>query len=200
MSVSLLRESMDEAQVPRGRELTPAGVDPEARTPVVAVLGLGDAGLRTALALQRAGLDVVGIDTTNEARLAEADAILICADAADEERRDPGLAGLSAACAAVCRHARRGQTIVLTAVAYVGATRDLLVQPLVEAGFELGADICVACSPEMRPRLLGADGELCAARAMAVVGALVPSVHLLPSPDAAEALAAELVELAGERS
>lgn len=199
MSVSLLRESMDAAQVPRGRQLTPAGVAPEARTPLVAVLGLGDAGLRAALALQRAGLDVVGIDATNEARLAEADAILICAAAADEERRDPSLAGLSAGCAAVCRHARRGQTIVLTAVAYVGATRDLLVQPLVEAGFELGADICVACSPEMRPRLLGADGELCAARAMAVVGALAPSVHLLPSPDAAEALAAELVELAGER-
>lgn len=200
MSVSLLRESIDEAQVPRGRELTPDGVAPAARAPRIAVLGLGDAGLRTALVLQRAGMDVCGIDAGNEALLADADVVLICAPAAaGDEHRDPALAELNAACAAVCRHARRGQTVILTALGYVGATHDLLVRPLAAAGFEPGTDICVACSPEIRPRVLGAGGELCAAKAMAVVGALAPNVHLVSSPEAAEALAVELVELAGER-
>jgi UDP-N-acetyl-D-glucosamine dehydrogenase len=190
MVVSLLRETMDEAQIPRGRELTPTGVDPEARPPLVAILGLGDEELPTALALQRAGMEVVGIDAANEALLAEADAILICV---------PTHAELRAACATVCRHARRGQTIVLTAAAYVGATRDLLLRPLAEAGFELGTDICVACSPAIRPQLLGASGELCTQRALAVVGPLAANVHVLSSPEAAEALACELTELAAER-
>lgn len=200
MPVSLLRESMDEAQVPRGRGLTPDGVAPAARTPRIAVLGLGDAGLRTAAALQRVGMEVLGIDAGNEALLAEADAVLVCAPAAvDDEQRVPTLAELNAACAAVCRHARRGQTVILTALGYVGATRDLLVRPLAAAGFEPGTDICVACSPPTRPRVLGADGTLCAEKALAVVGALAPKVHLAASPEAAEALAAELAELAPER-
>ncbi len=200
MSVSLLRESMDEAQVPRGRELTPEGVAPAARAPRIAVLGLGDAGLRTAAVLQRAGMEVLGIDAGNESLLAEADAVLVCApEAADDEQRGPALAELNAACAVVCRHARRGQTIILTALGYVGATRDLLVRPLAAAGFELGTDICVACSPQVRPRVLGADDELSAEKALAVVGALAANVHLAASSEAAEALAAELVELAGEQ-
>jgi len=194
--VSLLREAMDEAQIPRGRELTPAGVAPETRTPLVAVLGLGDVGLATAVALQRAGMEVRGIDASNEEQLAEADAILICVPSPVDELGNPDLRAHQAACAAVCRHTRRGQTIVLTSVGYVGATRDLLVRPLAEAGFELGTDICVACSPEALPRVLGADGELCVERATAVVGALAPSVHVVPSPEAAEALAKELTELA----
>ena len=42
---SLLREAMDEAQIPRGRELTPAGVAPEERTPLIVVVGLGYAAV-----------------------------------------------------------------------------------------------------------------------------------------------------------
>lgn len=234
MVESLLREAMDEAQIPRGREMTPAGVAPEARTPLIAVLGLGYVGLPTALALHQAGKDVLGIDVSvdrledvrrrdcdltpadherllvalaqperfqlsaDEALLAEADAILICVPTPVDEHRNPDLTALRAACEAVCRHARRGQTIVLTSTSYVGTTRDLLAQPLAEAGFELGTDICVAFSPERIdpantthpqetvPRVLGADNEVCAERAKAVIGAIAPTVHVVSSPEAAE--------------
>ena len=234
MVESLLREAMDEAQIPRGMEMTPAGIAPEARTPLVAVVGLGYVGLPTALALLQAGRDVIGIDVSedrlaeirrrhcdltpadherlalalaqperfrvsgDQTLLSEADAIMICVPTPVDAHRAPDLGALRAACASVCRHARRGQTIVLTSTSYVGTTRDLLVGPLEEAGFEPGADICVAFSPERIdpanttnpqetvPRVLGAGSALCAERARTVIAAIAPTVHVVSSPEAAE--------------
>src|SRR5215213_2407775 len=103
MVESLLREAMDEAQIPRGRELAPAGVAPEERAALIVRV---DAGFEL---------------PADEHRLSEADAIVISVSDADALRR---------ACAAVCRRARRGQTVVLAGTGYLGATRDLLVGPL----------------------------------------------------------------------
>ena len=230
---SLLRESMDGAQIPRGRELTPAGATPATRPPLIAVVGLGYVGLPTALALRHAGNGVLGIDisehrlnlirrrhcdltpadherllvaldqpqfdlTGEESRLSEADAVMICVPTPVDSHRAPDLTALRRACEAVCSHARRGQTIVLTSTSYVGTTRDLLIEPLTEAGFEIGSDICVAFSPERIdpantthpqesvPRVLGADNQLCAEKARAVIDAIAPSVHTVSSPEAAE--------------
>jgi UDP-N-acetyl-D-glucosamine dehydrogenase len=219
---SLLRESMDEAQIPRGEQLTRAGSAPATRAPLIAVLGLGSGGLPTALALRQAGADVLGLDTSESrlaairvhrcdlsptdhekllvaleqsrfevdgelARLSEADAIVICVPAPPGPEPDSALA---AACAAVCRHARRGQTIVLTAGDRVGATRELLVDPLTAAEFEIGRDICVAFSPQREdpaaPRIVGASVGLCVEKARAVLGPLAPALHVVSSVEAAE--------------
>jgi len=206
MTASLLRESMDEAQLPRGRDRTPAGITPGRRPPLIAVLGLGAVGLPTALALHRTG-DVLGIDVAGGGR-AQAHAGRRFQISAEEGRLSeadaagPGGAAdldhLRAACAAVCRHARRGQTIVLTSSPYVGSTRELLIEPLTEIGFEVGIDICVAFSPapiggprtarlgNASPRVLGAAGRLCAEKASAVLAAVAPSLRVVPSPEAAE--------------
>ena len=195
MVESLLREAMDEAQIPRGRDLTPPGGAPEGRRPLILFV---DSDFEL---------------SAQEALLSEADAIVI-------RLSDPS--AVQEACAAVCRRARRGQTIVLTSAGYVGATRDLLVRPLEEAGFKLGVDICVAFSPERigladalsieaRPRVLGSGGCLCTEKARAVLEALTESVHVVSSLEAAEiaklygdlfrtvnvALAEELAEAAG---
>jgi len=169
MVESILREAMDEAQIPRGRGLTPAGVAPEDRAPRIVVI---DSGFEL---------------PTEEERLSEADAIVI--EVAD-------LSATRLACAAVCRRARRGQTIVLASPGYLGATHDLLIRPLIEAGFDVGRDICVACSPPVEPddsagakaprRVLGATGPVCAGKARAVIEAIAPSVQIVSTPEAAE--------------
>lgn len=223
---SLLRESMDEAQIPRGEQRTRAGSAPASRAPLIAVVGLGSRGLPTALALRQAGADVLGLDTSERrlaairvhrcdlspadherllialggsrfevdadlSRLSEADAIVICVPAADTDPEP-----LEAACDAVCRHARRGQTIVLTAASHVGATRELLIDPLTEAEFDVGRDICVAFSPDRdepaatatasSPRIVGANVGLCVEKARAVLDPITPAIQVVASVEAAE--------------
>ena len=164
------------ARVPVRARLT---ADTEARRPLVAVVGLGDAGLESALALRRAGLAVVAIEPSPsrledvrcgragvlDAHRAElrarredpafaldesiaaagaADLVLICVPATLDRQRRPSPHALRRACASVVRHARAGQTLVLCASSYVGATRELLVEPLGTRGLRVGEDVCVA--------------------------------------------------------
>ena len=162
MVESLLREAMDQAQIPRGRDLAPAGVAPEARTPLIVEVD--------------ADFDL----SAEETRLSEADAIVI---------RVGDQVGLHRACAAVCRRARRGQTIALVSPVYLGATRELLVGPLAEAGFEVGRDICVVCTPPAppgRPRVIGATGPVCVGKGRMAVAAEASAVAVVSTPEAAE--------------
>jgi UDP-N-acetyl-D-glucosamine dehydrogenase len=136
--------------------------------------------------------------SSDGARLAEADAVIICVPTPIDAHQVPDLRAVTAACESVCRHARAGQTIILTSTTYVGATRDLLVRPLTGRGFTVGTDICVAFSPEridpantsfpqeVVPRVLGASSKRCALKAKQIVATVAPSVHLVSSPEAAE--------------
>jgi UDP-N-acetyl-D-glucosamine dehydrogenase len=131
-------------------------------------------------------------------RLAEPDALIVCVPTPVDAHQVPDLQALKGACEAVCRHARAGQTIILTSTTYVGATRDLLVAPLAERDFVIGADVFIAFSPEridpantefpqeVVPRVLGAVTPRCAREAQATIATVAPSVHLVSSPQAAE--------------
>jgi len=136
--------------------------------------------------------------TDSPERLGEAEAVVICVPTPIDAHHVPEIGALRAACATVCEEARRGQTIILTSTTHVGATRELLIEPLGRRGLRVGREVCVAFSPEridpantafpqeLVPRVLGADSERCAQRARAVVAAVAPSVHLVSSPEAAE--------------
>ena len=136
--------------------------------------------------------------TGDPARITEADAVLICVPTPIDRHHVPNLDALRASCEMVCRHARRGQTIILTSTSYVGTTRDLLVTPLEARGLIVGEDICVAYSPEridpansaypqeLVPRVLGATSPRCVERAEQIVSLVAPNVHVVSSPEAAE--------------
>lgn len=136
--------------------------------------------------------------SSEPSRLAEPDALIICVPTPVDPRQVPDLRALEGACSAVCRHARAGQTIILTSTTYVGTTRDLLIKPLVERDFVLGGDIHIAFSPERIdpantdfpqetvPRVLGGATPRCARAAQAVIATVAPSVHVVSSPEAAE--------------
>jgi UDP-N-acetyl-D-glucosamine dehydrogenase len=136
--------------------------------------------------------------TDAAAALNAADLVLICVPTPVGERREPDPAVLVEACASVVRHARPGQTIVLTSTSYVGATRELLVQPLAERELSVGEDVFVAFAPERidpgveahsqetTPRVLGGVSETCFHRAAAVLRHTCARLHRVSSPEAAE--------------
>ena len=206
----------------------------EARTSLVAIVGLGYVGLPTALALHGRCDRIIGVDispqrlaeiasrdadlakadlpkldaalgdgtlelTSDVAAIKAADAVIICVPTPVDDSRMPDLTAVRGACADVVRHARRGQTIILTSTTYIGTTREMLTQPLAERGLAAGSDVFVAFSPERidpgnpdhlqweTPRVVGGATPACARRAAAVIGRLTGTVYLVSSPDAAEA-------------
>jgi len=127
-----------------------------------------------------------------------ADLVLICVPTPLDERHLPDLEILQGACAEVVRHARPGQTLVLTSTTYVGCTRELLVEPLAERGLRVGEDVCVAFAPEridpgvpgheqrQTPRVIGGVTETCFRRASELLRHTCKHLHRVSSPEAAE--------------
>jgi nucleotide sugar dehydrogenase len=136
--------------------------------------------------------------TGDPARLAAADAVLICVPTPVDRHRQPDLRALKAACAAAVAHAHPGQTLVLASTSWVGTTRALLLRPLQARGLAPAHDIFVACAPERidpgnadrpqraTPRVVGGASPECARRAAALLEPLTARVHVVGSPEAAE--------------
>jgi nucleotide sugar dehydrogenase len=140
--------------------------------------------------------------TSDPAAIAGARTVVICVPTPIDRHLVPDLRVLSAACASVVEHAVPGQLLMLTSTTYVGATRDLLVEPLTECGFRVGSDVFVAFSPERidpgtitdhphishdrTPRVVGGTGELSTGLAAAVLRRTAPAVHMVSSAEEAE--------------
>ncbi|WP_041782188.1 nucleotide sugar dehydrogenase [Mycolicibacterium chubuense] len=136
--------------------------------------------------------------TTEPATMKEADAVVICVPTPVDAHTTPDMTALSRACETVVEHAQRGQTIVLTSTTYAGCTRDLLIAPLRQRGFQIGTDVFVAFSPERidpgvaghapesTPRVLGGFTGRCSERAARLLAHTAAVVHIVSSPEAAE--------------
>ncbi len=130
--------------------------------------------------------------------LTAADMVLICVPTPIDEQQRPDPKILRGACAAVVRHARQGQTLVLTSTTYVGTTREMLIEPLAERGLRAGEDVYVAFAPERidpgvadheqlrTPRVLGAVSETCFRRAAELLRHTCQRLHRVSSPEVAE--------------
>ena len=86
--------------------------------------------------------------TADVARMAEADALLICVPTPLADNRDPDLQYVAGTARQIARHLRPGQLVVLESTTYPGTTRDV-VRPLLEqSGLAAGRDFFLAYSPE----------------------------------------------------
>ena len=136
--------------------------------------------------------------TSDVAAMIDADCVLVCVPTPIDKRQTPNLSPLRAACESVVRHARPGQTFVLTSTTYVGCTQDLLVAPLTARGLTVGEDVHVCFAPERIdpanaafeqqavPKVLGGVTTACAEAADPVLRAIAKQVHVVSSPEAAE--------------
>jgi UDP-N-acetyl-D-glucosamine dehydrogenase len=178
------------------------------------VIGLDTSGPRLET-IRRGEADLLGCDqrrlrralldggrfrlTSDTALLPSADALLICVPTPVDEHFVPDLTALRAACATVVGQARPGQLIVLTSTTVVGATRELLVDPLQARGLAVGRDVQVAFSPERidpgRPdhlprhtaRVVGGATDSCTQRAHHLLSRLTDAgVHAVRSLEVAE--------------
>ncbi len=136
--------------------------------------------------------------TTRYARLAKADAVLMCVPTPLTSNREPDLGPLIDATRALAEVLQAGQLVVLESTTYPGTTRERVAPLLEESGLAAGRDFHLAFSPERvdpgrtdftlrnTPKVLGGLTEACAQRAQELYGLVCDSVVLVSSPEAAE--------------
>ena len=142
--------------------------------------------------------------TSDERRLADAHAKIVCVPTPLGPHREPDLSKVEAAVDAIARSARPGQLVVLESTTYPGTTRTIVAERLRRAGLRPGEDCFVAFSPEREdpgrqdwstrttPKLVGGIDERSADVACALYEQAVREVVRTSSSEVAEA--AKLLE------
>jgi UDP-N-acetyl-D-glucosamine dehydrogenase len=136
--------------------------------------------------------------STRYARLAKADAVLICVPTPLTRNREPELGPLIDATRALAEVLQAGQLVVLESTTYPGTTRERVVPLLEESGLAAGRDFHLAFSPERvdpgrtdytlrtTPKIIGGLTPACGSRAQDLYAQVCD--HLVPvsTPEAAE--------------
>ncbi|MGF1634610.1 MAG: nucleotide sugar dehydrogenase [Phycisphaerae bacterium] len=142
--------------------------------------------------------------TADFARLAEADAILVCVPTPLGKHLEPDLSYVEKTAQDIAATLRPGQLIVLESTTYPRTTRDVMLPILAAEGMKLGEDFFLAYSPEREdpgrrdhntqsiPKLVGgidaASGEVAVALYQKAIAQVIP----VSSAEVAEA--AKLLE------
>ena len=168
--------------------------------PVVASLNAGSSHIQDVPSADVAEFVRTGrfTATTAEGRLGECDAISIAVPTPLSKTRDPDMAYVLAAAAAIQRHAHAGLVVVLESTTYPGTTRELMQPRFEEIGLTVGEDVFLAFSPERvdpgnavyhtrnTPKVVGGITPACAEIATALYEACIDTVVAVSSPEAAE--------------
>ena len=138
--------------------------------------------------------------TTDFARLAEADAIVICVPTPLTLHREPDLSYVTATAATIAATLRAGQLVVLESTTWPGTTQEA-VRPILDAtGLICGTDYFLAFSPEREdpgnadfgasntPKVVGADDAMARDLACALYSAVTQRVVPVSSTRTAEAV------------
>jgi UDP-N-acetyl-D-glucosamine dehydrogenase len=173
------------------------GIDADPRR--IARLQAGEPTVETAdPALLRRMLDVSAFHpTTDWSPVSQCDAVVIAVPT-PLRSGEPDLTALRAVARELPRHVRAGALVVLESTSYPGTTREVLLPALAEALGTPGEDFNLAFVPERidpgndeyaistTPRVVGGVTRACAERAAALYREIVPAVHIVSTPEAAE--------------
>ncbi len=136
--------------------------------------------------------------STRYARLAKADAVLICVPTPLTGNREPDLGPLLDSARALAEVLQPDQLVVLESTTYPGTTRERLAPLLEESGLAAGRDFHLAFSPERvdpgrtdftlrnTPKVLGGLTDACARRAEEIYGLVCEEVVRVSTPEVAE--------------
>jgi UDP-N-acetyl-D-glucosamine dehydrogenase len=136
--------------------------------------------------------------TTDFARAAEADALIICVPTPLNRHREPDLSFVVGTIDALAPYLRAGQVLCLESTTYPGTTEEEL-QPRIEArNLKVGRDFFLCFSPEREdpgnpdfvtrtiPKICGGVTEACLRAGMALYGQAIDRVVAVSSTRAAE--------------
>jgi UDP-N-acetyl-D-glucosamine dehydrogenase len=141
------------------------------------------------------GLHIVAIA---DARLADADAIIVCVPTPITATKDPDLGPVLAAADAIRAALRPGHLVILQSTTFPGTTTGPFREALEAGGLTAGVDFDLAYAPERVspgdpasaartvPRLVGGTSRAATVRAAALLRHVNDEVVELSSPDAAE--------------
>jgi UDP-N-acetyl-D-glucosamine dehydrogenase len=136
--------------------------------------------------------------STRYARLAKAEAVLICVPTPLTRNREPELGPLIDSTRALAEVLQAGQLVVLESTTYPGTTRERVVPLLEESGMAAGRDFHVAFSPERvdpgrtdytlrnTPKIIGGLTPACAGRAHELYSSICDELVPVSTPEAAE--------------
>lgn len=139
--------------------------------------------------------------TTDMARLAECDVLVICVPTPLNTTRDPDLSFVEAATDAIARSLRPGQMVVLESTTYPGTTREVVWPRLRARGLTLGEELFLAFSPERidpgqtsskgwsvenTPKVVGGMTPACTELAGGFYRQISSQIITVSSPDVAE--------------
>jgi UDP-N-acetyl-D-glucosamine dehydrogenase len=136
--------------------------------------------------------------STRYARLADAEAVLVCVPTPLTRNREPDLGPLIDATRSLAEVLRPEQLVVLESTTYPGTTRERMAPVLEESGLAAGRDFHLAFSPERvdpgrtdftlrnTPKVLGGLTEACADRAEALYALVCDRIVRVSTPEAAE--------------
>jgi UDP-N-acetyl-D-glucosamine dehydrogenase len=137
--------------------------------------------------------------TSDQARMSEADALLICVPTPLSESRDPDLQYVEGTARAIAATLRPGQLVVLESTTYPTTTRNVVLPLLAESGLAVGSDYFLAYSPEREdpgnpdysaagiPKVVGGIDEPSSQVAAALYEQAIVQVVPVGSPEVAEA-------------
>ncbi len=136
--------------------------------------------------------------TNRYARLAKANAIIVCVPTPLTPNREPDLGPLIDSTRALAEVLQSDQLVVLESTTYPGTTRERVVPLLEESGLAAGRDFHIAFSPERvdpgrtdftlrnTPKVLGGLTDACAERAEAIYGLVCENLVRVSTLEAAE--------------
>jgi len=136
--------------------------------------------------------------TADYARLADADAIIVCVPTPLNKNSGPDMSYIEVTSDEIAKTLRPGQLVSLESTTYPGTTREILLPKFEKRGLRVGRDYFLVFSPEREdpgnptfntkniPKVIGGMTSRCLALGAALYESVVDKVVRVSSPEAAE--------------
>lgn len=136
--------------------------------------------------------------TTDESKLADSDAILICVPTPLNKFKEPDMSYINSAMDVVKKYLKRNLVICLVSTTYPGTCEEIILPELIRNGYEPGKDIFLTYSPEREdpgnqsynfkttPRIIGGYSKKCLAKGTEIFAEAVDTMVEVSSLKTAE--------------